>query len=149
MRIYETKPMSEKLDKYTVNDNNCWIWFGSVDKDGYGRIRGSVKGVVWVKRAPRASYEHHVGPIPEGLMVLHHCDIPACINPEHLYLGTQVENGADKKNRGRARTMPRPGALNGMFGKSGPLNPMFGKKHTAETIAKMLNTRLANKIKAT
>jgi hypothetical protein len=133
-RVYERKSMSERLDKYYIDPtSDCWIWYGSVDKDGYGRLRGSINGVIVVDRAPRASYELHVGPIPEGLMVLHHCDVPACINPKHLYLGTQKENGHDKKVRGRARTTPQFGAANGMYGRCLELNPFWGKHHTQET----------------
>ncbi len=50
MRVYKAKPMSEKLAKYVVSSTGCWEWTGSTDKDGYGRIRGSVGGKVWVKR---------------------------------------------------------------------------------------------------
>lgn len=142
MRPGTSKPMSEKLEKYKINPiTGCWMWTGSVDKDGYGRMRGSVDGVIWSERAPRASYTHYVGPIPEGKMVLHDCNTPACINPKHLYIGTQIENGNDKKIRGRARTTPSYGKANGMYGRVGPLNPMFGKKHTPETIAKIIETK--------
>ena len=133
-----SKPMCEKLKKYTVDPiKNCWLWTGSLDKDGYGRIRGSSSGKVWVQRAPRASYEFYIGCIPYGLHILHRCDVPACINPEHLYTGTPAQNGLDKKLRGRARTTPQPGILNGMYGRSGSLNPFYGKKHTEETKAKI------------
>lgn len=135
-----SKPMSEKLKKYFVNENGCWIWIGSVDKDGYGRIRGSKNNEVYVIRAPRASYTFHIGEIGDGLMVLHHCDVPACINPQHLYLGTQAENGRDKKIRGRARTTAQFGENNGMFGKVGDLNPFYGCKHSEETKAKIRKT---------
>lgn len=133
-----TKPMSEKLKKHKIDTvTGCWLWTGSVDKDGYGRMRGSVNGVVWSERAPRASYMEYKGPIEDGLMVLHKCNTPACINPEHLYLGTHKENGQDMVNAGNAKGWSSPGEKNGMFGRVGHLNPMFGKKHSPEAIAKM------------
>ena len=109
-------PMEVKLMRKTRKDaiTGCWMWTGSVDKDGYGRMRGSIDKVVWSMRAPRASWECYVGLIPKGLMVLHHCDTPACINPQHLYLGTQAENGRDKKIRGRGRGNTPSGQSNPM-----------------------------------
>lgn len=138
------KPMSEKLKKYKVdNTTGCWLWTGSVDKDGYGRMRGTVNNVAWSERAPRASYEEYIGPIPKGLMVLHECNTPACINPKHLYLGTHKDNGADMIAAGHAKGYSSVGPANGMYGRTGALNPMFGKKHSQETIAKISATKLA------
>lgn len=84
-----------KPDQYT----GCTHWVGNALPRGYGRI------VVHGKRylAHRLSYEVHVGPIPDGMNVLHKCDVPACINPDHLYLGTQRENVRDMMERGRAK----------------------------------------------
>lgn len=102
-----SKPMAEKLNKYAVDPaTGCWVWQGANDRDGYGRIGGSAYGVPWFKFAHRASYEEFVGPIPEGLHVLHHCDNPPCINPDLLYTGTPLDNGRDKAARGRSRTSP-------------------------------------------
>ena len=129
--------MKEKLKKYNVSPSGCWEWFGSVDKDGYGRMRGTAYGVAWSKKAHRASYEEFVGPIPEGLHILHHCDNPCCINPEHLYAGTPADNGRDKSIRGRVKTTPKFGKDNPMYGRTGALNPFFGKKHTEETKRKI------------
>ena len=79
----------------------CWKWLGSKVNGGYGDIGrgGSKTGSI---RAHRLSWEMHVGPIPEGLWVLHKCDNPECTNPAHLFLGKQKENMADMaaKNRG-------------------------------------------------
>lgn len=79
--------------------NVCWIWTGLLQKSGYGVIKRKQKAV----RAHRAAYELYVGPIPTGLHVLHRCDNPPCVNPQHLFLGTHVDNMRDMEKKGRAK----------------------------------------------
>lgn len=88
------KPMLERLMERTVKniDSGCWEWVGSVNEDGYGRFKSKDK----TRRVHRVSYEVHVGPIPAGLQVLHHCDNPRCINPDHLFIGTHDDNMRDR-----------------------------------------------------
>lgn len=76
----------------------CWPWIGGKDDRGYGKA--SVGGQKW-KRAPRVAWELTNGPIPDGLHVLHRCDNPPCVNPAHLFLGTNRDNHADKVAKGR------------------------------------------------
>jgi len=84
------------MEFVSVNDENgCWEWDGTI-RTGYGRFYKDGK----MQTAHRVSYEIHVGST-EGLLVLHKCDNKSCVNPEHLFLGTQKDNVRDmvRKNR--------------------------------------------------
>ena len=77
--------------------DTCWLWTGGLDKDGYGKLSvGKVS-----LRVHRFMFERAVGPIPNGLGVLHRCDVRNCCNPAHLFLGTATENDADRDQKGR------------------------------------------------
>ncbi len=78
----------------------CWEWVGSLNSDGYGRLRaGNRDGHRWL--AHRLAYHLLVEPIPDGLMVRHKCDNPPCCNPSHLELGTNADNMRDRNERDR------------------------------------------------
>lgn len=88
------------VDKFNLcveRTDNCWLWISGLDAHGYGRI--CHKGVD--RKAHRLSYEIHKGEIPKGMGVLHRCDTPACVNPDHLFVGTQKDNTADMIRKGR------------------------------------------------
>lgn len=101
-----TIPLSERFEKYigAITETGCILWTGAINDDGYGVIgSGTRNGQMLL--AHRAAYELKIGPIPEGVKVLHRCDNPPCINHEHFFLGTQADNMADmvSKRRGRKR----------------------------------------------
>lgn len=88
------------LDKVVEDDAGCWIYTGGIHRNGYGQvgIDGRTKEL-----AHRAIWKRHnkVDSIPRGMYVMHKCDRPACVNPDHLELGTPSQNNQDGWNRGR------------------------------------------------
>lgn len=89
------------FDKVDIRENNCcWEWKSCRSSSGYGEFYINGKNV----SSHRFSYILSNGKIPSGLCVLHHCDNPGCVNPEHLFLGTQLDNMADMIKKGRKAT---------------------------------------------
>lgn len=100
IRSKEGLSISERLERLSipVPECGCFIWLGSIKKNNsYGCFRIKRK----TKLAHRVSWEIANGKIPKGMNVLHSCDTPSCINPDHLFLGTQQENIADMKKKNR------------------------------------------------
>lgn len=83
----------------------CWMWRANVH-NGYGILKCNNVA----RRAHRLAWEITHGPIPPGMVVMHSCDVKGCVRPDHLCLGTQAENNADRARKGRSR--PLLGELN-------------------------------------
>jgi hypothetical protein len=80
----------------------CIVGTGNQDQDGYGLLHIKDRAGRWrTVREHRLAWEQANGPIPEGMWVLHRCDNPRCINPDHLYVGTHQQNVVDRQTRGR------------------------------------------------
>lgn len=87
---------------------NCWVWIRAKHEWGYGHLQVGGR----TNTAHRVSFELANGPIPEGMFVLHRCDTPACVRPEHLRLGTPQDNTRDMFEKGRAAFAGAKGEAN-------------------------------------
>src|SRR4030095_798286 len=95
-------PVEKRLWSRVKKTDTCWIWQGALRGGGYGAIWiGGGKG--GHHPAHRVSYELTYGAIPAALQVLHRCDNCACVRPDHLFVGTSLDNMHDKIKKGRAR----------------------------------------------
>lgn len=108
------RPIAERLfarvDK--SGPGGCWLWTGAVRGNGYGAI--SLGGQFGPLAAThRVSYEIHNGPVPAGLFVCHRCDVRLCVNPAHLFLGTNMDNVRDMLNKGRHPQLSKTHCRNG------------------------------------
>ena len=108
--------VEERFWRRVEKTSGCWIWRGGVHSGGYGFMRGEGGRNAPNVTVHRLSYEMHHGPIPDGLVVMHACDNPLCVNPDHLSVGTHKDNTQDMIAKGRAANNKLPvsvGADNG------------------------------------
>ena len=98
------------LEKVIINpSSNCWEWIGTIFTTGYACFWFEGKN----RKASRIAYEIFKGPITPGLCVLHFCDNRLCVNPDHLWLGSNADNSNDMKTKGRSSGGSPPGERNG------------------------------------
>lgn len=112
VKHYRIARLSNNLDAYpkiTIEDvlllrsmqqGDCRVWTGASHPVGYGLLRISKHKLV---RVHRYVYEKAYGPIPDGMFVLHRCDVPACFTLEHLWVGSHLDNMRDAVSKGRAK----------------------------------------------
>lgn len=106
------------VDRVSYVDGDCWEWNGILTRDGYGAIRAHGR----MRLAHRLAYTVWSGPIPDDLCVLHKCDNRRCINPDHLFLGTRLDNTADMLSKGRGKNQ-KPGKVHTTCTVEGCENP--------------------------
>ena len=95
MNQFDWRTLESKFER--IPFSGCWIWTGNANTKGYGQIL--ISGTRWM--AHRMSYTLAHGEIPPGLVVCHRCDVPSCINPDHLFVGKNMENHLDSVAKGR------------------------------------------------
>lgn len=102
-------PIADRFWPKVEKTDGCWLWTGARLRGGYGKITtGGSNGKG--RSAHRVSWEIHYGPIPDSLWACHTCDVPSCVNPAHLFLGTQQENTDDMVAKHRHATGERNGS---------------------------------------
>jgi hypothetical protein len=103
MKEHRKRPLAdrfwEKVQKGT--DSDCWPFIGTRNNKGYGMFQQKIDGAHGKRLAHRVSYELNIGPVPNGLFVLHRCDNPPCVNPRHLFIGDRSDNSRDMYSKGR------------------------------------------------
>lgn len=96
-----------KVDK----SSDCWLWTGKRNANGYGIVSIGGKGRYYMV-AHRVAYLLTYGHLPSQMLLCHHCDMPACVNPAHLFVGTVQDNNADMHEKGRQHGHAQRGELN-------------------------------------
>jgi hypothetical protein len=99
------KPLIDRIYAKTKKTDTCWLWIGAKSSFGYGQIYsgGTRSSCARIIHTHRAVWEYLFGAIPAGLCVLHRCDIPSCLNPDHLFLGDKADNTSDMRSKGRMK----------------------------------------------
>ena len=114
---------------YINKTETCWLWTGTKARRGYGRLCfGDNKSAI----ASRVSYELFKGPIEDKMFICHTCDVPSCVNPDHLWAGTHMENTIDMIDKGRQSSKLYPqDILN--------IRKLWNKGHSNAKLCEMFN----------
>lgn len=106
LRAIRAAPIEQRIELNSIPEPNsgCWLWLGSVSRKGYGKAISGGRGY----QMHRVAWERAHGSIPAGLYVCHKCDVPSCVNVDHLFLGTHTDNMRDMVAKGRGKFTTPP-----------------------------------------
>ena len=99
IKVHHKSPVEHRFWKRVNKTPGCWLWTGHTNGDGYAQF--CYKGNRRSSNASRYAYQLLVGEIPDGMDICHTCDNPACVRPDHLFPGTDLDNNRDKVNKNR------------------------------------------------
>ena len=106
--VIKMKGRSVEIQRFNEShkklSGGCWLWTKTVNRHGYGQfcVGSTINSTRRTSLAHRWAYEWFIGPIPDGRLVCHRCDVRHCVNPKHLWLGTVKANAEDMVQKGRA-----------------------------------------------
>jgi len=122
-------------ERIVIDNNQCWIWQGFKDRDGYGRMRLDGKE----RFTHRIAYEAWVAPLEQNKVIMHSCDNPPCCNPDHLRQGTRAENNADCAAKGRKPKGSKNGNAKLTEYQVAKIREWFSKGASGEELSKIFN----------
>lgn len=123
------QPVEQRFWSKVDRSGECWLWTGSKTKAGYGTFNNA-QSTTW-SYAHRISYEWAYGAIPNKLFICHRCDNPACVRPDHLFLGTPADNVHDRDAKGRSYVKLTPAIVQNIYSmcKSGVSQREIAKRY--------------------
>jgi hypothetical protein len=134
------QPVKPRFDeRYAPEPNSgCWLWTHTTFKTGYGSI--SVNGRP--TKAHRVSWALHHGQDPGQMHVLHKCDVPLCVNPDHLFLGTHAENMADMARKGSHNARVTPDQVRAIYHDHRPISAIAADYRITNTSVSNIKRRI-------
>lgn len=140
--MYTPEPLEIRLWKKVIKlgPDDCWIWTGGVNENGYGRIISNNKRLY----VHRVAWTTVHGPIPKGMKICHTCDNPPCCNPNHLFAGTDLDNARDREQKKRGQNGQRNGNAKLTWDDIGKIRELSADGIPQPEIARKFHTKQSN-----